>query len=73
MPKSQFMHTRSESKYIFAIEQKAIDLCYVKNVAFLLGHPYQYLYSKNTLFFTVTKYNMNMSCYHQATVAVVPI
>ena len=37
--KSKFMHTLSESKSIFAIEQKAITLCFVKNVAFLMGHP----------------------------------
>ena len=36
--KSKFMHTLSESKSIFVIEQKTIDLCFVKNVAFLLGH-----------------------------------
>ena len=36
---SKFMHTLSESKSIFAIEQKATELCFVKNVAFLLGHP----------------------------------
>ena len=32
------MHTLLESKSIFAIEQKAIVACFVKNVAFLLGH-----------------------------------
>ena len=32
------MHTVSESKSIFAIEQTAIASCFVKNVAFLLGH-----------------------------------
>ena len=37
--KSKFMHTLSKSKSIFAIEQKAIALCFVKNVAFLLGDP----------------------------------
>ena len=37
--KSKFMHTLLESKSIFAIEQKAIVACFVKNVAFLLGHP----------------------------------
>ena len=35
----KFMHTLSESKSMFAIEQKAIVLCFVKNVAFLLGQP----------------------------------
>ena len=29
----------SESKNAFALEQKAIVLSFVKNVAFLLGHP----------------------------------
>ena len=33
------MHTLSESKSIFAIEQKATVSCFVKTVAFLLGHP----------------------------------
>ena len=37
--KYKFMHTLFESKSIFAIEQKAIVLCFVKNVAFSLGHP----------------------------------
>ena len=37
--KSKFMHTLFESKSIVAIEQKAIVSCFVKNVAFLLGHP----------------------------------
>ena len=36
--KSKFMHALLESKSIFAIEQKAIVACFVKNVAFLLGH-----------------------------------
>ena len=36
MSKFKFMHTLSESKGIFAIEQKAIVSCLVKNVAFLL-------------------------------------
>ena len=36
--KFKFMRTRSESKSIFAIEQKAIVSCLVENVAFLLGH-----------------------------------
>ena len=35
----EFMRTLSESKSIFAIEQIAIVLCFVKNVAFLLGQP----------------------------------
>ena len=39
MSKSTFIHTLSESKNIFALEQKAIVLSYVTNVAFLLGHP----------------------------------
>ena len=38
MSKFKFMHTLSESKGIFAVEQKAIVSCFVKNVAFLLGH-----------------------------------
>ena len=37
--KFEFMHTLSESKSIFEIEQNAIVSCFVKNVAFLLGHP----------------------------------
>ena len=37
--KSKFMHTLLESKRFFAIEGKAIVSCFVKNVAFLLGHP----------------------------------
>ena len=37
--KFKFIHTLSESKSIFATEQKAIFSCFVKNVAFLLGHP----------------------------------
>ena len=37
--KSKFMHTLLESKSIFAIKQKAVVACFVKNVAFLLGHP----------------------------------
>ena len=32
------MHTLLESKSIFATEQKTIVSCFVKNVAFLLGH-----------------------------------
>ena len=39
MSKFKFMHTLSESKSVFAIEQKAIVSCFVKNVPFLLGHP----------------------------------
>ena len=39
MSNFKFMHTLSESKSIFAIEQKTIVSCSVKNVAFLLGHP----------------------------------
>ena len=37
--KFKFMHSLSELKSIFAIEQKAIVSCFVKNIAFLLGHP----------------------------------
>ena len=37
--KSKFMHTLLETKSIFAIEQKAIVSRFVKDVAFLLGHP----------------------------------
>ena len=39
MSKSKFIHTLSESKNTSALEQKAIILSFVKNVAFLLGHP----------------------------------
>ena len=39
MLKFEFMHTVSESNSIFENQQKAIVLCLVKNVAFLLGHP----------------------------------
>ena len=35
----KFMHTFSESKSIFAIEQKTIVSYFVENVTFLLGHP----------------------------------
>ena len=35
----KLMHTLSESKSIFAIEQKVVATCFVKNVTFLLGHP----------------------------------
>ena len=38
MSKSKFIHTLSESKNIFVLEQKAIVLSFVKNVASLLGH-----------------------------------
>ena len=37
--KFKFMHTLSESKSIFSIKQKATVSCFIKNVAFLLGHP----------------------------------
>ena len=36
--KFKFMHTLSESKSIFAIEEKAIVSFFVKDVALLLGH-----------------------------------
>ena len=36
---SKFMHILLVSKSIFAIEQKAIVSCFVKNAALLLGHP----------------------------------
>ena len=39
MSKFKFMHTLSESKSSFAIQQKAIVLCFVKNAVLLLGHP----------------------------------
>ena len=39
MSKFKFMHTLSESKSIFAIEQKAIVSCFVKDVVLSLGHP----------------------------------
>ena len=39
MSKSEFIRTLSESGNIFALEQNAIALSFVKNVAFLLGHP----------------------------------
>ena len=39
MSKSEFIRTQSESRNIFALEKKAIALSFVKNVAFLLGHP----------------------------------
>ena len=39
MSKSKFIRTLSESKNIFALEQKVIVLSFVKIVAFLLGYP----------------------------------
>ena len=36
--KSKFIHTLSEYKNIFALEQRVIVLSFTKNVAFLLGH-----------------------------------
>ena len=39
MSEFKSLQTLSESKSIFAIEQKANVSCFVKNVAFLLGHP----------------------------------
>ena len=39
MSKFKGMHNLSESKSILTIEQKAIVSCFVKHVAFLLGHP----------------------------------
>ena len=39
MSKSKFIHTLSESENIFALELKVIVSSFVKNVAFLLGHP----------------------------------
>ena len=46
--KFKFMHTFSESKSIFAIEQKVIISCFVKDVTLLLGHPlYLQFYGKN--------------------------
>ena len=38
MQKSTFIHTLSEYNNIFALEQRAIVLSFVKNIAFLLGH-----------------------------------
>ena len=46
MVESKFFYALSESKNIFALEQKAIVSSFVKNVAFLLGHP---LHGKNLL------------------------
>ena len=37
--KPKFIHTLSESKNIFALEQKAIVFSFVKYVSFLFGHP----------------------------------
>ena len=39
LSKFKSLHTLSESKGSFANKQKAIVACFVKNVAFLLGHP----------------------------------
>ena len=39
MSKSKLIHILLEFKNIFALQQKAIVLNFVKNVAFLLGHP----------------------------------
>ena len=39
MSQSKLIHTLSESKNIFASERKAIVLSFLKNIAFLLGHP----------------------------------
>ena len=36
-------------KNIFALEQRAIVLSFVKNAAFLLGHPVQYKILKDLL------------------------
>ena len=36
--KSKLIHTLSKSENTYALEQKAIILSFVKNVAFLLGH-----------------------------------
>ena len=38
MSKSKFIHTFSEFKNTFALEQKIIVLSFVKYVALLLGH-----------------------------------
>ena len=54
MSKSKLIHTISESKNIFALEQKAIVLSFVKNVAFLLGHladVFNFEYSRRNLLF----------------------
>ena len=39
MSKFKFMHALSEWESIFAIEQKAIVSCFVKNVAFSTEKP----------------------------------
>ena len=39
MSKSKFIHPLSETENVFVLEQKAIVLSFVANVAFLLGHP----------------------------------
>ena len=39
MSKSMFILTLSASKNTFVLEKEAIVLSFVKNVAFLLGHP----------------------------------
>ena len=44
MSKSKFIHAVFESKSISSIKQKAIVSCFVKNVAFLLGHPVHIVY-----------------------------
>ena len=44
MSQSEFIHTLSESKNTFALEQKPIILGFVKNVAIFLGHPVQLAY-----------------------------
>ena len=51
MSKFEFMHTSSESKSIFEIEQKAIISCFVKHVAFLLGHPVDVTYDQSLIEF----------------------
>ena len=38
MSKSKFIHTLSESKNTFALQQQAIAVSFVKNVAFLLAY-----------------------------------
>ena len=44
MSKSKFIYTLSESKNTSALEQNVIVVSFVKNVAFLLGHPVQSIY-----------------------------
>ena len=39
MSKLELVHTLSESKNTLAVEQKAIVVSFVENVAFLFGHP----------------------------------